>query len=309
MRAVIIMLLLLPVAARASAIPQDVQDALREAYKTHNSYVIQAVTSKAMVDHPDLQSEIGTFIVTMNNEDAKAEAEAQALAAKQAIKSEQVAEVTEEKSPWSGELEAGILFESGNSEAENLHLGGKVNFEEGKYGNTLKFKATNRKEEGARTKEEYRISDQARLDLSEVDYAFAKASYVDDRFSGIDLRTTGTLGYGYRFYDEEDFKLNGEVGAGIRYTEETDGTEETEPLFDIGGNLETALTDTVDFTQSIESAIGTESVVTQSTTAITTDVMDNIALRFKVDMEHISNVPPGNEKLDTVTSLTLVYGF
>lgn len=63
------------------------------------------------------------------------------------------------------------------------------------------------------------------------------------------------------------------------------------------------------FMQSISTEIGSDSTISRSESALSSDIVGNLAMKLALNIKHQSEVPVGNEKTDTETSMTIVYKF
>ena len=59
----------------------------------------------------------------------------------------------------------------------------------------------------------------------------------------------------------------------------------------------------------VEMLLPEETSIYRSESAIESEIMENLSLRFSVKLKHQSEVPIGREKTDTETAVTLVWNF
>lgn len=285
--------------ALEKVLPQQLQQALDAAYASQNTFVIDAVKAKAAAEHPSLIARVeayGKEWVANKKKLRKAEKKAKAKAEK-------------EKSPWSGNVELAANYSSGNTETQDYKAASSITYKAEIWENTIDFNAYSSKEEGVQNDEEYRVKNQTRYNLSEKDYAFGEIEYVNDRFSGFDMRLTENLGYGYKFYDTDDFKLNGEASLGARQTEDSDGNKENSFLQKLAGQLSWDIHDGVTFTENVALSFAKDTNIFESESALKTQIMEKTYLKLAFNVEYISDVPDDKENTDTQTSLGVVYEF
>lgn len=299
-------LLLFSQAVHAAELPADIQAPLDAAIATENQIVIDATVSHLAEKNPEHKDSLLGYILARDaavTETVASEAELAALAPSAGEPE------NEEGFEYSGEIEAGLEMANGNSEYENYFTAGKIERNSEDWTHKLTGRMRNNAENDVRTAEEYRAEWQTNRNLSEMDYVFANAEYVKDTFSGYDYRMQETIGYGRTLLEGETYKLVGEAGAGFRHTDQTPGDREDEFIQTIKGIFDWDITDSLRFGQTLESTFGSEAVVTESETTLTSKLTSALDLRARVNVEHIDNVPPGTAQTDTTTGLNLVYGF
>lgn len=207
------------------------------------------------------------------------------------------------------EIELGAIFTSGNTEDENVKY--KLTFDWLRGDWEHQFMT-----EGFRSAKEDELSAQrlyhvasTRFNVNEDSYWSGRLAYEDDRFSGYDYQADATVSYGRNFLQTIDnMSLSTELGVGMRKSEsEFDSFNET--IIRAAGNYEWGISDTASFIQTLSVEAGDESSIFRSQSAIESEIMENLSLRFSVNVKHQSEVPIGREKTDTETAITLVWNF
>ena len=69
------------------------------------------------------------------------------------------------------------------------------------------------------------------------------------------------------------------------------------------------LSKTSEFSEALVTAIGEESTISKSVTAITAQVADNLSMKTSLTVRHNTVVPDGVKNTDTETAVTLLYTF
>lgn len=215
------------------------------------------------------------------------------------------------KDGWKGSIEGGLSLSSGNTEKRNFNAKlkaereGKVWFQKGS------MSALTTHEDDVRTDEEYRFSGEIGRKLSDIDYVYGQANYVIDPFSSYDWRFDELIGYGRYFIKEDNMSLEGKMGLGGRHSQPNQEGAEREDEF-VGKPalaFKWDINDSLTFSENLSSTIGSESIVTESITSLTNKMTDSLSLRASLRAEHTNKVPAGTKKLDTVTTLNVVYDF
>ena len=216
----------------------------------------------------------------------------------------------EEVKPWEGEVEVGIVATSGNTETQSINVKAKVVNNREKWRHTGKFEALNNEDNNTTTAERYLISGKSDYRLSDISYLFGTVDYEDDRFSGYDYRATEVVGYGRRVLNTETMTLELEAGAGARQSKlESTGSKDSESLPRGSGNYVWKISDTSTFSEELTIDAGSDTTISKSVTGLKTQVAGSLATKITFTVKNTSDVPPGIEKTDTETAVTLVYDF
>jgi len=214
---------------------------------------------------------------------------------------------------WVGDVQFGYVSSSGNT--ENTNINGKLNLKKDDTDwvhlfNTVYYSSS---DSGNTTAQRYKLAYQLDYKLNEESsYWFINSSYEDDRFNGYDYRATLTTGYGKRLYNNNDMTLDGEIGAGLRKSEPQPGTS---PAIDNEGMLRVAMKYNWDIakdrklTSSMSVEEGEEIRVSTFDIGFVTMIAGDLSLKAAYEARHVSLVPVGNEKLDTIITLNLLYKF
>ena len=224
-------------------------------------------------------------------------------------------EAEEEKSGWEGNIQFGYVASSGNT--ENSNINGKFNIKhDDEYWlhdfNAAYYQST---ESETTTAERYKLTYQADYKINqENSYWFINASYEDDRFSGFEYRATLSTGYGNRLYDANDMTLDAEIGAGVRSSEEIDTVtmttfKENEGMIRVAAKYLWNIADDRTLTSAASVEEGEDVRISNFEIAFTTLIVGGVNMKAAYEARHVSEVPEGKEKLDTIVSLNLLYKF
>ncbi len=235
-----------------------------------------------------------------------------------------IANSAEEK-PFSGEGEIGLLLTNGNSDTESVNAKLGLKYETGKMLSEAKIAAlysseeteTDGEKEDKVSAEKYNYFAKVGYKFNEANYAFITGAYEDDRFSGYDYRTAFTVGYGRKVIQNDKVNLNIELGPGYRYDKQhrhwVDGELvediENEAIFRGYGMFSYKFTDTASFQQDLTVETGSDNTVTESITAVKSQIIGAVSMKASFTLTHNSSPPEDTDKTDTETALTLVYDF
>lgn len=233
---------------------------------------------------------------------------AAALAAAPAAWAEDV-EPTE-KRPLRAEVGLGIAITDGNSDTTSVNASGDVRYGRGPWRHRGRAEAFRSSADSETTAERYQGTGKTDYHLNDRNYVYGLLGYEADRFSGYDYQATASLGYGRDLIVGDRVNLSAEAGVGGRRYKETDtGETDSEATLRFAGTLDWSISESATFTQELDTTIGDDMTVTNSTTSLSTQVVGNLAMKLAVHVRHISDVPPDTKKRDTKFTANLVYQF
>lgn len=223
--------------------------------------------------------------------------------------------VTEEVPEWQGNIQFGYVSSSGNTDNTNINAKFNLKHDDENWLHDFNALYYSSSESNVTTAERYKLIHQADYKLETPDtYWFINGSYENDRFSGFDHRATLTTGYGKVLYKTRDMKLDAEIGGGFRYSQQTDTitqltTNENEAMIRLAAKYLWQIAKERKLTSALSIEEGEESRVTNFEVGFVTMVNGNLSLKTAYEARHVSEVPVGKEKLDTVITVNLLYQF
>ncbi len=220
------------------------------------------------------------------------------------------AETSGDERPWQSEIELGAIYTSGNTNDENLQFRGTVGYALENWDLGLSI-------DGFRSSKGDELAAQRVYYVSEADYNINDESFVltriahdDDRFSGYEGQSDISLNYGRNLLtSREDMGLTLNVGGGYRYSRALDGEDFGEAMLRLAADFNWEVSESAAFTQTFSTEAGEETSIFRARGGIETQIVENLLLRFSVDLKHQTQVPAGRERTDTETSVTFVMRF
>lgn len=211
-----------------------------------------------------------------------------------------------EEASWEAEIEYGLVVTTGNTETENTNGGLEVVRERAQWRQRTTARALRAVDEDTIVAERYSFSYKLDYRFRERDYGFATARYEDDRFSGYDYRLSEAVGYGRRAVAGPRVRLDLEVGVGMSHESPEGEDREDNGMARLAGDLRWQLQEHSRFRQAllVEEA---GSTYVESETSLSSQVVEDLAMRASLQVRYHSDVPEGVEKTDTITSFNLVY--
>jgi len=215
----------------------------------------------------------------------------------------------EEASPWAGKASLGYLATSGNTENSTLNTSFELGYTAGKWTHLAEAFAINASESEITSAESYELRWKSERKLTDADFLFGRVQWRKDLFGGYATQVSETVGYGRRLIDNDEHKLNLEVGAGLRQSETQLGVSEDDTIFRGGLYYRWQFSETAEFRQDLTTEAGEINTYSESVTAISAKLIGDLALVASYTLKNNSDVPPLTEKTDTYTALSLEYSF
>jgi putative salt-induced outer membrane protein len=209
---------------------------------------------------------------------------------------------------WSAKGEVGASFASGNSENESANAALEVRKAFESWAHTLGFAGNYGSDGGTTTAQRWEVRGQSDYKITARAYWFGAGRYEDDRFSAYDFQATASTGLGYRFIDNERTKFWVQGGPGYRYAE-FNNTGESEDGVIFRGDLgfDHQLTETTKIVERFLVETGSENTFFQNDLGLEVTISGSLGLRVGYQYRRNTDVPPGVEKTDTLTTVSLIY--
>ena len=158
------------------------------------------------------------------------------LAANQPVAIAELKQINPPAPAWAGSIQAGALLIRGNSDTDSLNLGVNLVHKTEQddvsvvasylYGRT-KDRVTNLVQT---TTENWQVETRYDYNFTPRFYGFLDGLVRKDRVAFLDLRVVPSAGVGYKFFDQADFKLSGELGLAWVYEKFTNNTPERDDI-------------------------------------------------------------------------------
>lgn len=212
--------------------------------------------------------------------------------------------------PFTGSAALGYLSTSGNTEASSLNSSLKISWDiDGPWKHDFTALAIRASTDDVTTAEAYAAGYKGQRDFSATSYIFFTGDWRQDEFSGYDRQVSETVGYGRRLLDTPRHMLAIEGGAGAKQSELNTGEELDEAIVRGGLDYLLTLTESSSFNQKLLIEQGDDNRYMESTSAVKTRIVRNLALVVSYVIKTNSDVPVGIVNTDRFTAISLEYGF
>jgi putative salt-induced outer membrane protein len=228
---------------------------------------------------------------------------------------------------WTGRGELGASLASGNSENESVNAAFEVSNAYDQWTHTLGFAGNYGSDGNDTTAQRWELRGQSDYKFTDRAYAFGAGRYEDDKFSAYDYQSSLAVGLGYRLIDEERTKLWVQGGPGYRFAERRGecldvnppdnaydcnkyGPGESENSLIFRGDLgfDYQFTDTTKLVERFLVETGSDNTYLQNDLGVEVTITGAFALRVGFQVRYNTDVAPGIDKTDTLTTVGLIYG-
>jgi putative salt-induced outer membrane protein len=224
---------------------------------------------------------------------------------------------------WIGKGQLGFLSSHGNSDATSLNANLDLLRYDGPWKNEFYIGGLYGKNSGIVSAERWETRGQSNYEISGDLFAFGGLRYEHDLFDGFQYQWSATGGLGYKILNGDATKLTAQVGAGYRRLRPEiivkDDSGEVISRTPLDANGEAIGTVSVDFshaftkstilTDKFLSELGSSDVLLQNVLALTVKMSEKLALSVAYTVTDNTKPPPPLKKLDTLTSINLVFAF
>ena len=224
---------------------------------------------------------------------------------------------------WIGKGQFGFLDSKGNSDGESIN--GNIDmlryddawkneaYAEGLYG----------KSAGVISAERWLVREQTDYTITTKTFAFGGLRFEHDLFDGFVYQASITAGVGYKFIDSDNDKLTGQVGPGFRrlrpetlskddsgaVVERIPLAAESEVIATVGVDYLHKFNQTTSVTNKLLVEHGSTDTLAHDEIALTVKMSTRLALSVGYAITDNSNPPTPLKKVDTVSTVNLVFAF
>jgi len=166
-----------------------------------------------------------------------------------------------------------------------------------------------REEDGDDTDERYEAQGSANYYWTEQNFAYGRLIWRKDLFGGVREEYIPTVGLGRILIDTKAHKLKGEIGAGYKFSELDDGTNEDNPVATGGLKYTWKISESAEFIQNLLTEWTQDNTYLESETALRTTIIGNLGAKFSYVVKHNTDVTDDKANTDFYTTVALDYAF
>jgi len=212
---------------------------------------------------------------------------------------------------WELSTEFGGSFTSGNTDTQSYKgkIKGSVAYSLGRLNyHAQMFKKISKDKVSA---DKWKIGLKNNLDFSAHKSSFASLEYERNKFSSYDSVATFAAGYTQLMFNDDTLRWDADVGPGYKWKESNEQVLR-EYVMHLGTNMSLALSEHSKFIQTIIADFGLASDsadVIRSESALLTSILENLKMKLTYAFKHNNRPGENKVKLDTQTTVSLVFIF
>ncbi|MCW8855233.1 MAG: DUF481 domain-containing protein [Gammaproteobacteria bacterium] len=211
---------------------------------------------------------------------------------------------------WKGEGELGYTSTSGNSDSESLNTKLSVSKEKDKWRHKAAIEALKTSTDNVTSSDRFVFTEKTEYKFGKKTYSFMSLRYEDDEFTDFVYQSSISFGIGSRFIESDVHVFDASAGLGYRRTKD-DLTMliHEDGILKLEANYKYTISENAVFSEDILVESGDENTHSESVTALKTKINGNLSSKISYTVKRNSDVAVGTEKTDTVTTVSLIYGF
>ena len=293
-------------------LPAPVKAMVDSAVETGDTQKVETVIEIAKKTNPDQVAELDAILSDVRAERAR-------LANEEARKKEEQIRHAGVFERWSGRGQVGASLSSGNSDNAGVSVALSLERTGIDWQHRLRMTADYQRSNGVTSTEKYLAAYEPRYQINRRLFTYALAQYERDKFQGFSSRYSVSGGLGYKVLDNKALQMSVQVGPSWRHVDFTDGTQGSSLGVLAGLDFDWQLAKNLKFTQnanlvadggtSASVIIDSNSTTVALTSGLEAKISDHFTTRFSYTIDYNSNPAEGAVSTDTLTRITLVYGF
>lgn len=220
---------------------------------------------------------------------------------------------------WKGRGELGGSRATGNSPSLGLSAGLDLRRDGIQWSHQLRGRVDYQETDQVVTREKYFAAYEPRYQIGETIFAYGLGQFERDSFQGFDARYAISAGVGWQALRQPGLNLSVKAGPAFRSTEFTDGTNDSRIAALMGLDFDWTIVDGVKLTQDtnlVAESGGAATIFIDSrtttlalVTGLEARLTGKLSSRFAYQVDYTSDPPAGKNSTDTISRVTLVYGF
>lgn len=229
------------------------------------------------------------------------------------------------QSEWIGKGQGGFLQSKGNTDAQSINAAFDTWRFDGNWKNELTVSGLYGKSSGILSAERWEVHEQTNYNFSPRLFGFGGLNFEHDMFDGFVYQASVVAGAGYKFIDSKSTQLTVQLGGGFRRLRPEDiikdpaGSGAVVQRIPLEVESEAIGTGAVDFAHKFnESTVLSDKLVVETgksntsaknILALTVKMTNKLALSVGYTVYDNTHPADGLKKVDTTTTLNLVYAF
>ncbi|MDE2563810.1 MAG: DUF481 domain-containing protein [Sphingomonadales bacterium] len=210
---------------------------------------------------------------------------------------------------WKGEGQLGASQSTGNSSAVGIDAGLALHKEGLRWRHKLLAHADYQRTDGLISRNQLRASYEPNYKFDGNLFAFGLAQVERDPFTGFDARYSLSGGLGYTPVRSRAMELDIKAGPAWRQTDYVAAPTDAQLSLLAGASYKWRMSGTLTFTQTADAVIDSRDKTIHALSALDSKLGGKFSARLSWQYNFESDPPPGTRGVDTLSRVSLVYGF
>jgi len=222
---------------------------------------------------------------------------------------------------WTGSGQLGVVSAHGNSNNSSANAKVDLTDELESWKHIFGFNALYGEKDNVTSSQRWDTAWQSEYKLTQKTFWFGGLRYEDDKYGAFSYQATVDTGFGYRFYDTDTTKLSAQLGVGFKRSESQTLVQDAsgkvvDRIHDdpsnrgvvTGGvNYEHQLTGNTKVLNKFLVEAASDNTYLQNSLALQVSMNEHLALSVGYELRENTSPPPDQHRLDSLTTLNLVY--
>jgi putative salt-induced outer membrane protein len=211
---------------------------------------------------------------------------------------------------WSGRGELGLASASGNTDSQTLNAKVELAREDERSRQNFGAHFQYGRSDGVESAYRYQLFGSVGYEFGRSHYFSGSLRHQRDHYATNEYQWALALSLGLTLMESEDSHLNVEIGPGYRFAKLQDvRVHKNEGI--VRGNLDYShqLTETTRIYDTLLVEAGRDNTYASNDMGVQVQMSEALALKAGLEVRHNTDVLPGIENTDTLTTVNLVYGF
>jgi len=210
---------------------------------------------------------------------------------------------------WAGTGQLGGFISSGKVETSGLSAGLNLIREGERWRHHLRLAADYQRSSGVTSRDQFLAAFEPDYKFNDRLFAFGLAQFESDRQAGFDERYTLSGGLGLRLVSNDKLKLDVKASPALRWSNPVAGGSDTLVSGLAGLNYRWTLSPTLTSTQDASLYVDAQNAIFTSLTALNVKLGGKLSGQMALQTRRETDPAAGAPKADTLTRMSLVYGF
>lgn len=210
---------------------------------------------------------------------------------------------------WKGEGQLGGFVSSGNSDTEGVSLGLNLTREGLHWRHGLRAQLDYQRSDGVTSRNQLTAAYEPNYKFAGNLFAYGLTQFDRDRFQGFDARFSLSGGLGYRAVGSQTMTLDLKAGPAWRYTDYIGQPDEYQLSALAGARYKWQMSKGLVFAQTVDSVMASGDKTVVALSSLDSKLNGKLSARLSYQLNYESDPPVGLRATDTLSRVTLVYGF